>query len=103
MVHEQVACSNQLILVDTRRSTLEQLAQGCPTGIGQDRVDAALQVGNALGMVSVMVVVLDHPALGLAQVMGVYEFTALQVMDQQLVVLCADTDTGLLPRSEGVV
>src|SRR3546814_9624595 len=53
MVHEQVACSNQLILVDTRRSTLEQLAQGCPKGIGQDRVDAALQVGNALGMVSV--------------------------------------------------
>src|SRR3546814_19725004 len=78
-----LACSNQLILVDTRRSTLEQLAQGCPKGIGQDRVDAALQVGNALGMVSVMVVVLDHPALGLAQVMGGYEFTALQVRSEE--------------------
>src|SRR3546814_16750976 len=36
MGHEQVACSNQLILVDTRRSTLEKVAQGCPKGIRQE-------------------------------------------------------------------
>src|SRR3546814_16859388 len=83
-----LACSNQLILVDTRRSTLEQLAQGCPKGIGQDRVDAALQVGNALGMVSVMVVVLDHPALGLAQVMGGYERSEERRVGKECVSTC---------------
>src|SRR5690606_11267693 len=91
MDHEQVPCSDQLVLVDTWRSTLEQLAQGCTQVIGQDRIDTALQLRNALGMVSLM-------SLGLAQVVGGDELTALQVMDQQLVVLCADTHTGLLPR-----
>ena len=48
-------------------------------------------------MVSVMIVVLDHLALDLAQVVDGDELNALQVMDQLLAVLCADTHTSLLP------
>src|SRR5680860_73293 len=44
-----------------------------------------------------MVVILDHPALVATQAMGGNEFTALQIMDQQLIILLIDANPRPLP------
>jgi len=97
--------ANQLILLDTRRSSLTAVAQGCPKGIrAKDRSRAGAPVGKMrLAWSSVMVVVLIIRPWPCSRFMVAYEFTALQVMDQAPgLFLCADNRHGLAAKAHRV-
>src|SRR5690606_13790501 len=72
------------VLVDPRRGTLEQPAQLAADVLIELCLDGRLKLSDPLGVVAIVVVVLDYPALLGAEGMHGNPLTAFQVADQQL-------------------